>query len=248
MKTVAVFAVKGGVGKTATAVNLAYAAASSGGRRTLLWDLDAQGAASFTLRLQEQPKSDGKSAGRARAAFAGDASLADLIRHSAWANLDVLPADQSLRRLEGDLAASDKAKLLKRMLKSLEGDYDRVILDCPPGLSELAERVFRAADIIVSPLIPTPLSQRALDQLAQRIGKSAGDAPLLLPVWSMVDRRKALHKATVAGHPDRPAIPYAAAVEAMAVRQAPIGVTAPGSAAARAFAGLWATVERRLIA
>jgi cellulose biosynthesis protein BcsQ len=241
VKALAVFSIKGGVGKSATAVNLAHAAATTGGRRTLLWDLDSQGAATYLLKLAPRAGS------KARFALAGEASLADLVLATPFPNLDVLPADRSLRRLEGDLAQSDKLKLLKKHLKSLASDYDRVIIDCPPGLSELADRLFRAVDLVVVPIIPTPLSERAADQLHTELVKSHGGLPPLLPVWSMADLRRKLHRETVARHPDWPLIPYAAAVEQMAVHQAPVAAVQPRSAAARAFAGLWARVEGALL-
>jgi cellulose biosynthesis protein BcsQ len=241
VKAIAVFSIKGGVGKSATAVNLAHAAAASGGRRTLLWDLDSQGSATWLLKLA--PRSGRK----ARAALTGETDLADMVLASATPNLDVLPADRSLRRLEGDLAQSDKLKVLKRHLKVLAADYDRIIIDCPPGLSELADRLFRAVDLIVLPVIPSPLSQRAADQLREELAKSHGGRPLVLPLWSMVDRRRKLHRDTMATEPDWPAIPYAAAIEAMAVHQRAVADLQPRSAAALAFAGLWAAVETELI-
>lgn len=243
MKSVAIFSLKGGVGKSACAVNLAHVAATSGGRRTLLWDLDSQGAATFLLRLAPVRGA------RARAALmGGDMPLADLVLASAFPRLDVLPADRSLRRLEGDLAQAEKLKLLRRHLKALGDRYDRILIDCPPGLSELADRLFRAVDLIVMPVIPTPLSDRAAAQLADELARHHDGRPPVLPVWSMVDRRKALHRETVASDPGRPAIPYSAVIEAMAVHQSPVGAIQPGGAPARAFAGLWAAVEQKLLA
>lgn len=241
MKSIAVFSIKGGVGKSATAVNLAHAAATAGGRRTLLWDLDSQGAATYLL--QAKPKGGTK----ARAAVAGEGSIAELVLETAFPNLHILPADRSLRRLEGDLAHSDKLKQLKKHLKSLAADYDRVIIDCPPGLSELADRLFRAVDLIVQPIIPSPLSARAADQLKAELQKTHNGKPPVLPVWSMADMRRRLHKESVAFHPDWPLIPYASAIESMSVHQAPVAVVQPRSQAARAFAGLWAAVEGALL-
>lgn len=239
MKSVAVFSVKGGVGKTAIAVNLAYTAATQSARRTLLWDLDAQGAATYVLKLAPH------TGAAARKLFGRDADAAD-IQPSAWANLDVLAADRSLRSLEGQLAADDKAKRLRKLLKDMGGDYDRVILDCPPGLGALAEQIFRAVDLIVVPMLPSPLSVRAYEQLVDHLAKS-GDAPPVIPVFSMVDRRRALHKTLVDLSPERIAIPYASAVEGMAVHRSPIAVKSPSAPAARAFGALWAEVERRLV-
>lgn len=241
MKSIAVFSVKGGVGKSTLAVNLAYASATQSARRTLLWDLDVQGAATFSLKLA--PRGGAAS----RKLFAKDAGFATLVQPSAWQNLDLLAADKSLHQLERQLVADDKAKRLRNLLKDLGGDYDRVILDCPPGLNELAEQVFRAVDVLVVPMLPSPLSLRAYDQLVAHLQR-LDDAPAVIPVFNMVDRRRSLHKSVVDALPDRPAIPYASAIEAMAVEQAPIAARRPNDPAARAFGGVWTVIERQLLA
>lgn len=240
MKTVAVFSVKGGVGKTAIAVNLAHAAASVSGRRTLLWDLDAQGAASYMLRVS--PKTGG-----ARKLFAAKSELADHILATDHPNLDVLPADKSMRQLDRTLAEEGGDKQLKKLLKSLAGEYDRVILDCPPGLTQLAEQVFEAVDLIVVPEVPSPLSSRALAQLREHLTKHRKGRPPLIPVFSMVDRRRKLHAAAVDAAPAQVAIPYATGIEQMAVHRAPIAALSPNSAAAKGFTQLWTAVERTLL-
>lgn len=240
MKTVAVFSVKGGVGKTAIAVNLAHAAASVSGRKTLLWDLDAQGAASYMLRVA--PKTGG-----ARKLFAAKSDLTDHILATDHPNLDVLPADKSLRQLERTLAEEGGDKQLKRLLKGLGDDYDRIVLDCPPGLSQLAEQVFEAADLIVAPEVPSPLSARALEQLRAHLAKHRKGKPPIIPVFSMVDRRRKLHAQAIAAAPAQVAIPYATGIEQMAVHRAPIAELAPKAAPAKAFADLWRQVELALL-
>jgi chromosome partitioning protein len=239
MRCIALFSVKGGVGKTALAVNLAHAAATLSGRRTLLWDLDMQGAASWLLKVEA------RAGAKARKGLA-EADLAELVQPTAFPNLDVLAADRSLRRLEADLAGEGE-KRLKKALKSLEHRYDRIILDCPPGLTELADQLFRAADLIVVPLIPSPLSTRALAQLQDHLTTEMKSPPPVMPVFSMADRRKGLHRAALAAHPDWPVIPYAAAVEAMTATRTPL-LAGRSSPAATAIAGLWTDVERRMAA
>lgn len=240
MKSILVFSVKGGVGKTTTAVNLAHAAAVSGGRRTLLWDLDSQAAATWLLRRSAAPGV------KARAAVA-DGRLADLVIESDTPGLHLLPADRSLRRLEGDLAAADQAKQLRRLLKSLADDYDRLIIDAPPGLSTLADRLFRAVDLILLPVPPTPLPARSAEQLRAELARLPGGGPPVLPFWNMVDRRRRLHRETVATAPDRLLVPSSARVEAMTERRLPLAAIAPGCEAARATAQLWSAVERALL-
>ena len=233
-KIVAVYSMEGGVGKTTLAVNLAYCAASHSSRRTLLWDIDAQGAASFLLG-QERPFS------KASRVFSREVEPAEPTR---WSRLDLLAADMSLRHLEQTFSDLEKPKRLQTLAPS----YDRIILDCPPGLGEVSDQLFRAVDMIVVPVPPTPLALRSLAQMQEHLASNHARQPLLLPVISMVDRRKTLHREFVAAHPDWPVIPMASVVEQMAVKRSPVTAFAAGSAAASALSGLWIQVERRLIA
>lgn len=240
VRTIAVFSLKGGVGKTTVAVNLAYALATAGGRRTLIWDLDAQGAASFIL-------GGGAAQRPARRLFDADTDLAALAQPTLVANLSLLAADKSLRHLEAQLAAEAGPRALRKLLATLAPRYDRVVLDCPPGFSTLAEQLFRAADLIVEPLTPSPLAERAHAALGEHLAKHHRGGPRVLPVFSMVDRRRTTHRAALAAHPDRLALPYASVVERMAVERLPLGLLAPLGQPARAFTELCAATERLLI-
>ena len=154
-KIVAVYSMKGGVGKTTLAVNLAYCSASHSSRRTLLWDIDAQGASSF-LFGQERPLS------KASRVFSREVEPSALVEPTRWPRLDLLAADMSLRHLETTFSDLEKPKRLRKLVQTLAPAYDRIILDCPPGLGEISDQLFRAVDIIIVPVAPTPLALRSL--------------------------------------------------------------------------------------
>lgn len=236
LATVAVYSLKGGVGKTTLAVNLAWCAATLSARRTLLWDLDPQAAATFLL---------GGASGKVRAqsVFSRDVEPARLAHATDIDRLDLIGADASLRGLDLLFHELDKKKRLTKLLAEVGKAYDRVVLDCPPGLTATSEQVMRAADLIVVPVIPSPLSKRALAEVDAHLGKSRS---LLMPVHSMVDRRRKLHVEAIAKQPDWPVIPMSSVVETMAVRRAPVGGFSGRSGAAQAFGDLWQAIERRL--
>jgi cellulose biosynthesis protein BcsQ len=202
----------------------------------LLWDLDPQAAATFLL-------GGGTGKAQAQSVFSKDVEPAKLVHATATERLDLIGADASLRGLDLLFHELDKKKRLAKLLGQLDTAYDRMLLDCPPGLTETSEQVMRAADLIVVPVIPSPLSERALAEVEAHLGKSRS---LLMPVHAMVDRRRKLHAETVAKHPGWPVIPMASVVETMAARRAPVGAFAGRSGGAKAFADLWQAIERRL--
>jgi cellulose biosynthesis protein BcsQ len=237
LATVAVYSLKGGVGKTTLAVNLAWCAASLSARRTLLWDLDPQAASTFLL-------GGGTGKVRVQSVFSKDVGPSTLVQRTAIERLDLMGADASLRGLDRLFHDLDKKKRLAKLLGEFDDGYDRILLDCPPGLTETSEQVMRAADLIVVPVIPSPLSQRALAEVEAYLGgKMKGR---LMPVHAMVDRRRKLHAEAVAAHPDWPVIAMSSIIESMAARRAPLGVFAGRTPAARAFSDLWQAIERRL--
>ena len=242
MAVIAIYSVKGGVGKTTLAANLAWCSAATSCRRTLLWDLDPAGGAGFLLG--EDTSGAKKDAGQIFA----DGDPDRLIRRTAWDRLDLLPADESLRDLDALFTTLGKRKRLAKLTAPLAQQYDRIILDCPPVLGEVAGQILRATDLLVLPLPPSPLSTRAQGTVEAAIRQRTKRAPPILPVLSMLDRRRALHRDIAAEHPDWPIIPLVSAVEQCAVQQQPVGAFAPGTAATAAFNQLWARIERELSA
>jgi chromosome partitioning protein len=245
MKIFATYNIKGGVGKTATAVNLGYLAAKDG-YRVLLWDLDPQGAASYLFRIKPRVKGGGK------ALIKGTKSIDSAIKGTDFDGLELLPADFTYRNLDLLLdAAKRPARRLAALLAPLKGEYDVVFLDCPPSISLLSESVLHAADLLLVPLIPTTLSVRTLDQLTEFMAGFNGHRPDVLAFFSMVDRRKRLHMQIAADLPaQRPdfaatAIPALSVIEQMSVQRAPVTAFSPRSQAARQYRQLWQEARER---
>lgn len=246
MRVLALYSIKGGVGKTAAAVNLAYEAARTG-HRTLLWDMDPQAAATFYYRIEPHVKGGGKGI------VNGKRALDDLVRASDFRGLDVLPGDFSYRDLDLRLDREKKGvKRLRKRIRPLDADYDLLILDCPPSISLTSEAVFRAADALVVPVIPTTLSLRTLDQLDDFRHREGLDGLALLPFLSMVDRRRGMHRQIAAELPnERPeclqtVIPNASDVEKMGEYRAPIRAFNRRSRAAAAYGKLWTELSGRV--
>jgi chromosome partitioning protein len=245
MRVIAAYNIKGGVGKTATAVNIAYLAARDG-YRVLLWDLDPQAAASFLFRVRPKVKGGGK------ALIAGKRPVDEAIKATDFDNLDLLPADFTYRHLDLHLDSERKsATRLRSLLTPLRREYDLVVLDCPPSISLLSENVLHAADLLLVPLIPTTLSVRTLDQLTDFIAGFDRRRPEILAFFSMLDRRKRLHREIAEELPTKRddvaavAIPALSVIEQMSVHRAPVTVTAPRSQAARCYAELWNEARTR---
>jgi cellulose biosynthesis protein BcsQ len=240
MATIAVYSMKGGVGKTTLAVNLAWAAAMHSKRRTLLWDLDGQAAATFIL-------GEGHEGGdEARAVIEKDIAGEQLIVATQVPQLDLLPADASLHTLDNLFSEIDRKKRVLRLTEQYQRHYDHIILDCPPGLGSTSEQIIRGADLIVVPMIPSALSRRAYAEVRDHLNRHHKGGPPIMPVYNMVDRRRLTHQAALAEEPGYPAIPMASVVEAMAERRAPLGAYAPRSPAALAVTQLWVAIEKRL--
>jgi cellulose biosynthesis protein BcsQ len=242
---IAVYSIKGGVGKTATAVNLAHLSSLTGAR-TLIWDLDPQAASTFYFRVKPKIR------GGIKKLVRGKRGLDRFILGTDYEDLDLLPADFSNRNLDLVLDGTRKPKKrLAKRIRPLAGDYDHLYIDCAPSISLVSEGVFHAADALLVPTIPTTLSLRALEQLLQHLDAKGLKKLRVLPFFCMVDRRKSMHREisrreTVGNrHFLESAIPYSSHVERMGQHRAPLAVYAAESDAAKAFESLWREILDR---
>jgi chromosome partitioning protein len=246
MEIIAVYNIKGGVGKTTTAVNLAFRSAAEGWP-TLIWDLDSQAAATYILRR------DAHIEGGSKELIGGDSDTAELAVTTDYANLDLLPADLSYRRMDVHLhKRKNPATRLLKLMRPLQERYASVILDCAPGMSLVSENVMHAANALVVPLLPSPLSVRMLEQLYEFVRDQGWVDLKVLPFFSMVDRRKGLHVETMASLREKyptilaTEVPYGSQYERISMRRAPIESYAPASIAAETYRQLWREIDARL--
>lgn len=246
MRIIAFYSPKGGVGKTAAAVNIAYLA-SQDNCRTLLWDLDPQGASSFYLAGAETVK--GRKLSKL---LEGKAPIAKFIHDDVYPGLDFIPAHTSFRNFDIKLEQEPGTNVLRDMLAPLSEETSLVILDCPPTLSRLTEQMLEVADRVYVPVVPTWLSVNSWNQLQQFVKDKKLGARKLRPFFSMVDRRKNLHKeiveqgAEVLANNMGVAVPYASVVERMGEEGLPLERLAPHSPAADVYRQIWAGIRQDL--
>lgn len=246
MVTIALYNLKGGVGKTAASINLAYLSAKEG-YKTLVWDMDPQGSSSFYLGAESGTKND------SRKLFTGDTDLIDAVQNSAYENLDIIPADLSARHADVLLTEMKQGKKkISSLLGSLKKAYDVVFLDCPPGISILHESVFAGSDWVLMPNIPTTLSVRSYETVRDYFKENALDTSKLKCFFSMVDHRKNLHHEVMNEfYKDKfflkNYIPYLSDVEKMGVNEAPLETYAASSYAAQCYRDLWKEIRKTCI-
>jgi cellulose biosynthesis protein BcsQ len=244
MKIIAIYNIKGGVGKTAAAVNLSYLAATEG-TKTLICDLDPQGSASYYFRVKPKIKSGLKPI------MKGGKQIDRSIKGTDYYNLDLLPSDFSFRNLDLILDGVKRSrKRLRDSLYSLADQYDYIFLDCPPNITLVSENVFVAADHIIVPVIPTTLSVRTFEKLQKFFNKKKLNTKKILPFFSMVEKRKKMHNQIIDELSQSSAgflkalIPYSSVIEKMGITQQPVTKTNPAAVAVQGYYLLWEEIKQ----
>ena len=247
MITVALYNLKGGVGKTASCVNFAYLAAKDG-FKTLLWDIDPQGSTTFYYKVKP------KDVFGIKKLISKDANLESAILSTEYANLEIIAADNSAKSFDIMLEEMKGQKnRLKGILKQLEKEYDFIFIDCPPGFSALSENIFNAADIVLMPVIPTTLSIRTYNMVKDYFKEKELDSNKLMCFFTMADLRKTMHNEIMEQlYKDKKFfqnyIPYLSEVEKMGIHRQPIEEYARSSYAAKCYHELWTEIKEGVVA
>lgn len=193
MKKIAVYNIKGGVGKTTTSVNLSCFLAKAG-LSVLLWDLDPQGGSSYFFQRQNQ---NANSHGRL---FDKYITIYDVIQPTESYSIDLISNDPVFSDMflnkASKIASIDFGNhdLFKFTLKEVEDDYDVCIMDCSPGRFLIHENIFNAANLLLVPNIPAPLSLYCNNMLMDSVEENEPAACRVLSFYNMVQTHKNLHR------------------------------------------------------
>lgn len=243
MKVLAINSTKGGVGKTAAAVNIAYLATLDK-LKVLLWDMDIQSSATFYFRIESKVK------GNPEDIFKEGKFIYKNVKSSNYDNLDIIPSDFSYKDL--DIIISETKKVKKKFIsifENLTDKYDLIIFDCPATYNLISEYILKVSDLVLVPIIPTTLSVRAYEILMEYINETVKSDVKIYAFFTMVDYRKKMHKRIVEEFPKtnnyclNSAIPYSSTIEKMGEYRAPVATFDSGSKADRAFKNLWSEIK-----
>ncbi len=157
---------KGGVGKTTTAINLASGLAASE-VRVLLIDSDPQGNSTTGVGVEKHPDQN-----TLYSVLLGEAELRDAVVQTQFEDLWLVPADQNLVATNLDLVDAEKReRRLKSALDPVKGEYDYVLIDCPPALDLLTLNALVASDTVLIPIICEFLALEGISQLIDTIDR-----------------------------------------------------------------------------
>ncbi len=245
MTTMAVYSIKGGVGKSTISVNLAVLSAMAG-MRTLLLDLDPLGSSSYVLEVTAKRSHDGS------ALIKGGKQLIKQIQPTMLSSLDVLPSSIAYRYLSLLFDAKKHSHhRLERRLEELKNYYDLVVIDASATMSLVSENVLYASDLLLVPVVPTPFSVLAYEQLLQELERMQLQKKAVHVVVSMLDRRKKLQVETASALLERnetlhSIIPFSSEIEKMGEIQRPVVLSRVRGRGALAFQSLYEELAEKI--
>lgn len=193
MKKIAIYNIKGGVGKTTTSITLACMLAKVG-LSVLVWDFDPQGGSSYFF--ENQNKNDNKY----NKLFDRQIEVYDVIQPTSNLQIDLISNDSFLSDTFVNKASRltilnfINKELVKLSLKEVEEDYDVCIMDCSPGKSTLHDNIFFATDLILVPNIPAPLSIYCNHLILEMFKNEKVNREKMFSFYNMVQIHKILHK------------------------------------------------------
>ena len=189
MKKIALYNIKGGVGKTTTTVNLACMLAKQG-LSVLLWDMDPQGGSSYFFN---EENSNDNTHGKL---FDRYITIYEVIKATDTYQIDVISNDSKFSDQFMNKASRITAlnfinhDLMNITLDEVKDDYDVCIIDCSPGRFLLHDNIFKAADLLLIPNIPAPLSVYCNNQLIQELQAKHANKNKILSFYNMVQVNK----------------------------------------------------------
>ena len=188
---------KGGVGKTTTTVNLGAELAALG-RRVLLIDLDPQAAATYSLGIDPEELD----LTLYNVMVRREGSITEIIYKTPVEGMDLVPSNLDLAAAELDLFRNyTRERVLRDALAPVVGEYDYILIDCPPSLTLLTVNAFVAATEVLIPLQTHLLSLRGVHRLLSTVNEVAQlnpDIKILGILPTMYDARSNLNKEILA--------------------------------------------------
>lgn len=181
---------KGGVGKTAVAINLA-GALNQRGYEVLFVDMDPQGNATENLGMRRVYDADPPSLFDVLVDSEQQDRVGDLVREHQ--EMDVLPSNIDMTAAEPELTVARRSsERLAMTLEHLEHEYDVIVIDCPPFLGNLMDNALYAAQNILIPALAETTSKRAFELLFDHIEALERDYQI-----EIVDRGVAINRIDV---------------------------------------------------
>jgi chromosome partitioning protein len=247
VKKIAVYNIKGGVGKTTTTVNLACMLAKQG-LSVLLWDMDPQGGSSFFFNRENQNDNTHSKL------FDRYITIYEVIHSTDTYQIDVISndskfSDQFMNKASRITALNFINKdLINTTLDEVKDDYDVCLMDCSPGRFLLHDNIFNAADLLLVPNIPAPLSVYCNNLLVQELQAKMADKKKILSFYNMVQAGKSLHKFYLSNRNNdtdyilQSYIPFYTEIESVSFKKESIFHQLKESRTSAYYASLWAEI------